>query len=264
LTASATQNTWPEAAVKVAAESLALGPVTLHKPVLAMQLTSKELTLESWQTGMLGGEAKGTGSGGWNGNQLAYTLEGSFQGISGAQLGQLLGHAATAAKPAQSEQQSSQENDRKSGDETAEQPASPASSSLWSGGPVDGSGKVELSGLTAQELAASATGTLHFHWLKGTIPVVTASAPAPSAGTAIPAKPSAAATHFASWIGEATIGGGKITLGSNAFTGGARPSDATSVTGGLTFGGPVRFTRAAKPAEPQNDAKASAKPAAKP
>jgi hypothetical protein len=252
---------WPEAAVKVAAESLVLGPITLRKPVLTMQLSGKELTLESWQASLLGGEARGTGSGGWNGNQLAYTLEGSFSQISGAQMGQLLDHPAAAAKTAQGGQESNPE----SSDEAAEQPAlATSAASLWSGGPVEGSGKVELSGLTAQELAASATGALHFHWLKGTIPVVAGSTTAPAAGTGIPAKLPAAAAHFASWTGEATIGGGKITLGSNAFTGGVHPSDAAPVAGSMAFGGPVRLTREAKPAVPQNDIKSPAKTAAKP
>jgi uncharacterized protein involved in outer membrane biogenesis len=297
---------WPDAAVKVEAESLALGPVTMHKAVLAMKLKGKELTLESWQAGLLGGEAKGTGRAGWNGSQLAYTIEGSFSGITGAQLGALLdredarvdakasahadakaethGNAEAGAKPASGED-----------DEEQKAPAGPpatATAGMWAGGPVDGSGKVELSGLTAKELAASAAGTVHFHWVKGAVPVSAAgAAPAGAAaetktaetgtagtgtsgtgtfgtgasgtgtaGTGVAGK-AAVATRFDAWTGTATIGGGKIVLGSNSLNLGKH---AAAVAGSVPFGGAAKFTLAAgKPAETQAEAGAGASPAKK-
>ena len=258
---------WPEAAVKVSADSLILGPVTLHKPVLAMKLKGKDLTLESWQADLLGGQAKGTGSSTWNGNQLAYTLEGSFTNLSGTQLGQLLEHPGPSARSAAATADKSDDNQNRQ--------ASVASStaSLWSGGPVDGSGKVEMSGLTAKELAASANGTLHFHWLKGTVPVTVSPAPsapqiAPQPG-AHPAAPSVklpvTAAHFASWTGDSTLGSGAITLGANTFTAAAQEKapGAATLTGSIPFGGPAHLARVAKAPSTQADTKPNTKTGAK-
>lgn len=277
-----TQRTpWPEAAVKVTAENLTLGPVTLHKPLLQIKLTARDLTLESWQASMLGGEAKGTGSSTWNGNQLAYTLEGSFNNLSGAQLGLLLDHAAAAsaeqengnagqaARPDQAARQDQGKPDQGKQEPPASEDtqAGAASAGMWTGGPIDGSGKVELSGLTAKELAASANGTLHFHWIKGTVPVMAA-----TAGTASGAEVSAGAARvaasahllparFLAWTGDAMIRGGSIVLGSNTLTGLPHEQNAEPLAGSIPLGGPAHLTRAARPAEPQV---ASGKAARKP
>lgn len=255
---------WPSAMVNLQAESLILGPVTLHKPVFAMKLSSKELTLQSWQTNLLGGTAKGDGSCAWNGNQLHYALAGTFNGVAGAQLGALLGRTAPAIKAA---------NDAVGGDSSAGaaadkdkdeestpapavdsglKPAQGSGSGFWNGGPVDGSGKVELSGLTGKELAASATGTVHFHWVKGTAPISGANA-APSSGTS-KGTASATAMHFDAWSGDAAIGSSKITLGSNTLSSNAKSHEqhASAVAGEVPFGGPARLTlTAAKRQEAQ-------------
>lgn len=245
--------------VNLQAESLVLGPVTLHKPVFAMKLSSKEVTLQSWQADLLGGTAKGDGSVAWNGNQsgsqpgnqLTYKLAGEFKGVSGAQLGALLGHPAPAAKP---ESDDAADVDGKTASVVT------AGSGMWIGGPVDGSGKVELSGLTEKELAASAAGTVHFHWVKGAAPISVLSGPE---GTE-PAKgvTPVTAMRFDAWSGDATIDGGKIALGSNTLSSNAKNQGqhASAVAGEVPFGGPARLTLSiAKPQETQASPEAAKK-----
>jgi hypothetical protein len=237
---------WPSVRVNVQADSLVLGPVTLHNPVFAMKLASKEMMLESWQANLLGGMAKGDGSAAWNGNQLTYKLTGDFSGLSGAQLGALLGHSPKAAKPESGET-----------DDTDEKPAAAVNAGVWAGGPVDGSGKIELSGLTEKELAASAAGTLHFHWVKGSLPVSAASAAAGSdtAQTPTAASKGVQAVHFDAWTGDATIGGGKIVLGSNTLN---QSKHASAVVGDIPFGGPARLMITQGKAQAQAEAGAAA------
>ena len=68
----------------------------------------------------------------------------------------------------------------------------------WSGGSFDGNGKVELSGFTDKDLAASAKGALHFEWEHG-------------AGGPLPA----ALVRFDRWVADAEIANGAVTLKQN-------------------------------------------------
>src|SRR6185312_8078462 len=85
------------------------------------------------------------------------------------------------------------------------------------GGPIDAKGKIKLSGLTAHELAASATGTMHFDWRGGAVESAVAQRAAVGMETTkfharaqreIPPQLS----RFTSFSGDAEIAGGKITL----------------------------------------------------
>jgi hypothetical protein len=69
-----------------------------------------------------------------------------------------------------------------------------------SGASFDGNGKLELSGFTGDDLAASAKGSLHFEWQRGSL-AASGSTPAPSA-----------LSRFDHWTGDAEIANGSLTL----------------------------------------------------
>jgi hypothetical protein len=126
---------WPPLTLNVDADSLVLGPTTLRKPTLQMQLKQTEAAVDSWSAGLLEGAATGTGHLDWAAGPPKYTFNGSFTGVNPSELGSLLG-------------------------------------AEWSGSPVTGSGDIALSGFTTQDLATSAAGHLKFNWPKGTMATV--------------------------------------------------------------------------------------------
>jgi hypothetical protein len=126
---------WPQLEGAVKADSLVLGPVTLHEATVALRILSTGAEIASLDAGLLGGRLHGTGSlstPGAGQDKPAYTLEGQFEKLSPAAVGQLLGQR-------------------------------------WSGGAFNANGKIALSGFTGKELAASAKGTLHFEWRHGSV-----------------------------------------------------------------------------------------------
>ena len=196
---SSSRPKWPEVAVSVQAESLVLGPVTLQKPAVRLQFKESEIVVEDWDAELLGGAAKGTGRFAWAEDKPEYSFDGNFSHLNAASLGVFL-------------------------------------DSRWTGGPVSGNGSVQLSGLTAKELATSASGNLQFKWEHGVI--ATASQE----------------THFDDWSGKIAIQGGKAQVGENVLRTGKRSS---SIAGMIPFGGPVKLTvepsadrLAANPAHP--------------
>jgi hypothetical protein len=247
---------WPTAALDVQADSLVLGPVTLHKPSIQLKMGPAEITLQSWQAGALGGSAKGTGSCAWSGKTFKYDLTGEFHSLSGAALGALTGTAPTvAADPQNADSKVAESNAgepnsaaAESGPKNVEAPVPPSTFIPWSGGPVDGSGTIEISGLTGKDLAASATGSLQFHWLKGSIPVAAAAK-----------TPVLAPVRFDDWTGEATIAGGRIELKSNTLRQGQHKS---SLSGSIPFSGAPHLTVAAANPQPATASKPSPRPAA--
>ncbi len=81
-----------------------------------------------------------------------------------------------------------------------------------SGGPIDGSGQIELSGYSDKDLSASAKGDLHFDWTHGAVASLTDD-PVPSA-----------LDRFDRFTGDATIANGTLTLGKNQIQRGQRRS----------------------------------------
>ena len=71
----------------------------------------------------------------------------------------------------------------------------------WGSGTVDLSAQLKMSGFTAQELAGSATGTLHWDWIKGSLGAQNA--------PTVAAQP---LFHFDSWSGDATVDDSSITI----------------------------------------------------
>jgi hypothetical protein len=209
---------WPAVTVNVQADSLVLGPTNLRKPLVRMRMEESEIVLESWEAGLLDGFAKGTGRCSWTDTGLKYALEGDFTKLSAASLGALLN-----GKPS---------------DEDENGAATPGE---WGGGPLSGSGSIQLSGLTGQQLAASATGTVRFDWPHGSISAPTGDVAGTTAPPAAAQTPEASQqeTHFDDWIGTANIQGGKVQLDDNAMHQGKR---SVSVTGVIPFGGPAKLS----------------------
>jgi hypothetical protein len=98
-----------------------------------------------------------------------------------------------------------------------------------SGGTIDGKGKVELSGFTDGDLAASAKGTLHFEWRHG------AFEENPAAENQIPK----ALTRFDRWSADATIANNGVELAPSDAQQGTRK---VGVSATVTFANPPAVT----------------------
>lgn len=189
---------WPELDGTVKAESLGLGPVTLTGPAATLRIEPSGATIESLDAGVLGGQVHLTGTltkPATDQGQPMYALKAKFEGLSAPAVGRLL-------------------------------------DMRWSGGPINAEGRVQLSGLTAHDLAASAAGTLRFDWRRGMVAAMPVAAKAvrdtanAATGTPAPGRPERvppALAHFSRFAGEAEIGDGKVTLrASEAVQGGRR------------------------------------------
>jgi hypothetical protein len=204
---SSDQPKWPPVALHVQADSLALGPVTLQKPEADIRFEQGAAVVEHWDAGLLGGTAEGAGRLGWADGKPQYAFHGSFAHLNAALLGSLLGNG-------------------------------------WTGGPLNGDGSVELSGRSGADLAASATGTLHFEWQHG-------------AGLAVA---DGSQSSFDGWSGDATIQGGKAVLGENTLL--VRRKLST-LAGTIPFSGPAALTATAEGGKPAPAATSSPKQAVK-
>ena len=123
------KSAWPELEGTVKADSLILGPVTLHNAVIALRLAQTAAEFKSVDAELLNGEIHATGKL-TRADKPAYSLEGQFQKLNPSALCQLLSLQCT-------------------------------------GGSFDGSGKIDLSGFTDKDLASSAKGILHFEMRQG-------------------------------------------------------------------------------------------------
>lgn len=124
-----TPTSWPHLAGTIAADSLILGPVKLENAHLSANLSSTAVELTSFDADLLGGAVQGKGSIA-SGAMPSYTFEASLQGLDGPAVCTLLALQCT-------------------------------------GGQLTGHGKVDLTGFSDHDLAASAKGTLHFEWHRG-------------------------------------------------------------------------------------------------
>jgi uncharacterized protein involved in outer membrane biogenesis len=134
---------WPALKGTVKAESLILGPVTLHDFTAEVTTLPKGADLSNFDAALLGGRIHGSGTlhtAASAKDKPSYQFEGQFEKLNPLLLGHLFGQH-------------------------------------WSGGSFDGNAKIELTGFTGSDLANSAKGTLHFDWQHG---VVTATALPPA------------------------------------------------------------------------------------
>jgi len=182
---------WPRLQGTVRAESLILGPVTLHQPVATVSTVANQAQITAFDAGLLGGRIHGTGTlhtAESANDKPAYAFEGQFEKLNPPALGQLLGLRSH-------------------------------------GGLFEGNGKIELSGFTGSDLAASAKGALHFEWHHGAI----------AAG---PATVPPALARFDLWTADAEIANGLLTLKENQVKRGSRTEP---VQASITLADPPRI-----------------------
>jgi AsmA family/AsmA-like C-terminal region len=122
---------WPHVSGTLEAETLILGPVTLHNAELRLKMAQAGAEITSFNAEILGGKVEGNGTVS-SGTTPVYSLEGALTGLSGSAVCQLLGLECTA-------------------------------------GQVAAKGKIELTGFSDRDLAASAKGELHVDWRHGAI-----------------------------------------------------------------------------------------------
>ncbi len=135
---------WPILKGTVKAESLILGPVTLHQPVATLHTLADGAEITAFDAVLLDGHIHGTGTyhaAATTSDKPSYILEAQFDKLSPPAIGQLLGLR-------------------------------------FSGGTFDGKGKIELTGFTDADLASSAKGALHFDWRHGAVEGVSATSSA--------------------------------------------------------------------------------------
>lgn len=192
---------WPALEGTVQADSLALGPVTLEDVSASVRVLPTGVEITSVDAGLFGGSVHLAGSllkPASDQDKPAYTFEGDFQKLDGPSIGALLGLR-------------------------------------WAGDPLDGNGKIELTGYTAKDLAASAHGALHFECRRGAI----GNQPSESAKAGpVPA----ALGRFDTWTADAAIANGALTLDQNRISTGAHKQ---SVAATVTFGDPPKVSFAA-------------------
>ena len=164
---------WPRAEGTITADSLVLGPVTMRDVTANLRTTASGAEFTSLDASLLGGQLHAAGTL-ETGDKPAYTLTCDLGKLKPAAVGELLGVRST-------------------------------------GSTFAANGKIELSGFTSVDLAASAKGAMHFDWKLGSI------APAPGASP-VPA----ALTRFDRWTGDAEIANGAVTVKQNQAQQGAR------------------------------------------
>jgi hypothetical protein len=178
---------WPRINGTVEANSILLGPVTLEKAAISLRVLPTGAEFTSFEGNLLGGKLHGTGKL-TQGDKPAYAFEGQFEKLSGPAVCELMALRC-------------------------------------SGGTVDGKGKIELSGFTDTDLAASAKGTLHFEWRRGAIEEN------PAAEIQIPK----ALARFDRWSADATIANNAVELAPSEVQQGTHKS---SVSVNVTFANP--------------------------
>jgi hypothetical protein len=191
---------WPESEGTVHADELTLGPVTLSDAAASLTIGAAGTEITALDANLLGGRIHATGSV-TPGTKPVYKLEGSFTGLDAAGAGQLL-------------------------------------DMTWAGNGLNGTGQIELSGFTAEDLGLSAKGTLHFDWRHGSVAEV----------SDVEFPP--VLSRFDRWTADAEIANGAITLKQNQVERGVHK---VTVAGTAVFGDPAKVsfgssqeTRAAK------------------
>ncbi len=126
---SASAVPWPDLDVSIQANSLALGPVQLQKPIVMAHIHPASAEITSIDAGLFGGKLRASGTV-TQGDKPKYAIEGELDAATGAAVCQFVGLHCT-------------------------------------GGPFSAQGKVEAAGFAASDLASSAKGDLHFDWRRG-------------------------------------------------------------------------------------------------
>lgn len=122
---------WPSLKGSIDADTLALGPFTLHNVAADVQIGPAGAEATSIDADVLGGHLAASADIKM-GDKPAYKIDGSFEDLSPVQVGELVGMK-------------------------------------WTDGTIDGTGHLELTGYTPADLTSSASGTLHFTWAHGSV-----------------------------------------------------------------------------------------------
>jgi len=192
LSPSSAPPAWPQLEGTIKANSLILGPATLEQPSATLRILNSGAEITAFDAGILGGRVHGSGTvttGNPKATRPEYALTGTFEKLNPVAVGELLGQQ-------------------------------------WSGGALNADGKVDLTGFTGTDLAASAKGTLHFEWRRGAM----------MGGLAAQGD---SAARFERWTGNAEIAGGKIALTENQMLEGGKTRKAE---GSVQLEDPVKFT----------------------
>lgn len=194
---SSSTTAWPPLDGSVEADAFELGPFTFHNVTADLHIGPAGADATSIAAEMLGGQLTASADVKM-GDKPAYKIDASFADVNPAQVGELAGMR-------------------------------------WTGGTLDGTAHVELTGYTASDLASSAVGTVHFTWAHGSV--------AAQGKSATPA----ALAKFDRWSANADIAHGSLTLGKNQVV---RGKHAASLEGSVELASPtaVKFAAAA-PAE---------------
>jgi len=189
---------WPVVDGSVHADSLVLGSITLNGVTAKLRIADGAAEISAIDADLLDGHFSGRGAlrgAGPSQPKPAYTIEGHFEKLSPAAVGRVVGQT-------------------------------------WTGRSLAGDAKVELSGFTEEELAASAKGTLKFDWEHGAVGM---GDEAPPVAEAVPAT----LARFDKWTADAEIADGKVTLKNSQVLQGARKRP---MEGALTLASPPRVT----------------------
>jgi hypothetical protein len=190
---------WPQLEGQVTADALVLGPVTLKQPEAQLKIRKTGADITHLEAGLLGGKLDGTGSferAASDDDKPQYALECELAGLNAQAVGRLIGEG-------------------------------------WSGGALDAHGAVKLAGYTAEDLAGSATGKVHFQWRHGTVTVKNPGATDPA--ELVPA----ALKRFDAWTADAAIADGAIRVGSSEVKAGGRK---LPLKGEVEFGDPPQVS----------------------
>jgi hypothetical protein len=185
---------WPALEGTVKADSLVLGPVALHGVSASLRVVPSGVEIANLDASLLRGSIHVTGSllkPANDQDKPAYAFEGGFQKLDVTSVGAILGLR-------------------------------------WAGAPLNGNGKIELSGYTAKDLAASAKGSLHFECRHGAI------GNQPSESSQAGPVPEALG-RFDRWTADAVIADGVLTVDQSLVTAGAHKQ---SVQATVTFADP--------------------------
>jgi hypothetical protein len=190
---------WPTLQGTVKADSLILGPVMFQHPEATLHTLASGAEITAFDADLLGGRIHGTGTfhaAASAKDKPSYALEAQYSKLSPAAVGKLFGLRS-------------------------------------SGGPFSGNSKIEISGYTADDLASTAKGSLHFDWLHGNVAASSGSIPK-------------VLSHFDHWTADAEIANSALTFKENQVKRGAHTA---SIQAAITLANPLKVTFASsKPA----------------
>jgi hypothetical protein len=186
---------WPPLQGTVQADSLMVGPVTLAGVKAEVHIRDDGAEIAGLEASLLGGRVHGSGTltAASGESKPAYSAEFHFDKLNPAAVGQVMGLN-------------------------------------WTGRTIDADGKIDLSGFTGEDLAASAKGALHFDWRHGVVP-------AQEEGKSRADAAALALTRFDRWTADAEIARGAVTLKQSEVQEGGRK---WAIAGTLTLGDPAK------------------------